>query len=348
MSVLNKPDRISCDAFSDPTLKYNAIGGRYTSFNNTLQQPLLGVKGIQLIRANFVNPVLQLNDACQLCFYYYQSTSASPTYDSTFLHCIRLLPANYVPPSGYTTFVRNQYFNSTADLITALNLAASTNGDSTVYNPTWLVNDVSFAYDTATRRITMTGLTAGKYYAPAAADDPNIKVLLQSGASTIPKMNVFGGTATYVGAVTQPQTLTQTMNPRLGFAMSYYNRGLWWSSSSITGAASLTGVPQANTVGILADSYPILLGSQNINIYLNALGSTGQDSRNQKNLLATIPLEQASLYVNSYTLTSLEQPAHIIAGEIYNMTFSFQDDFGNDIQMLPNYNTNLELNVFYK
>jgi hypothetical protein len=328
-------------------LKNNALGGKYSSFQNTLQQPLLKVKGLQLIRANFVNPILQLNDTSQLMFFYYQSATATPTYDSSYLRCIRLLPSYYVPPAGFTAFVRNQYFNSTADLVTALNAAASTGGDSTTYNPTWLVGDVSFAYDTASRRITMTGLTSGKYYAPAAADDPNIKTLLAAGATTIVKMNVFGGTATYAGAVAQPQTLGQTMNPRLGFAMSYSNRGIWWSSSSVLGAASMTGVPQANTVGILADSFPILIGSQNINIYLNARGSTGQDSRNQKNLLATIPLEQGALYVNSYTLTSLEQPAHLVTGEIYNMTFSFQDDYGNDVQMLPNYNTNLELNVFY-
>ena len=338
MSCLNKPDRISCDAFSDSNLKFNNTGGNYTSFNNVLQQPLLNVRGLQLIRANFVNPVLQLNDNNQLMFFYYTSATSSGIVNANNLKVVRLHPSDFIPAAGNTTFTRNEYFNTVAELIVALNAAASTGGDNITYNPKWLVNDVEFTYDSAERKIKLVGQTASRYYAVAAYDDPNVIAYLQTNAIT---MNGYGG------VVVQSYSLKTTMNPRLGFSQAYFNRGTWWGSSSQTGVASSTGVPQLVNVPIEATNSPILIGSQNINIYLNALGATGQDSRNKKNLLATVPLEGGSLFVNSYTLTSLEQPAHIVNGEIYDMTFSFEDDYGNPIVMKGNYNTNLELNVFY-
>lgn len=338
MSCLNKPDRISCDAFSDANLKYNNTGGNYTSFNNVLQQPLLNVRGLQLIRANFVNPVLQLNDNNQLMFWYYKGDDAVSLIHPTNLRTIRLYPSDFVPAAGFTDYTTNKYFNTVAELVVALNAAASANGDDATYNPLWIADEVEFSYNPDTRRISMTGLTAGKYFCVAAYDDPNVIARLKSNSIT---MNGYGG------VVVQKYSLNTTMNPRLGFSQGYFNRGSWWGSSSQLGVATLTGVPQLNAVPILANNTPILIGSQNINIFLNALGATGQDSRNKKNLLATIPLEFGALFVNSYTLTSLEQPAHIVNGEIYNMTFSFEDDYGNEITMLGNYNTNLELNVFY-
>jgi len=338
MSCLNKPDRISCDAFSDSNLKFNNTGGNYTSFNNVLQQPLLNVRGLQLIRDNFLNPVLQLNDNNQLMFFYYTSNSSSTIININNLKVVRLCPSDFVPAAGFTTYTRNYYFNTVLELITALNAAASTGGDSITYNPKWLVDDVEFSYADDTRKISVKGLTAGNFYAVAAYDDPNVIAYLKTNAITL---NGYGG------VVVQNYSLNTTMNPRLGFSQAYFNKGTWWGSSSLVGVASSTGVPQLNEIQIEANNSPILIGSQNINIYLNALGSTGQDSRNKKNLLATVPLEFGPLFVNSYTLTSLEQPAHIVNGEIYNMTFSFEDDYGNPVVMKGNYNTNLELNVFY-
>ena len=338
MSCLNKPDRISCDAFSDSNLKYNNTGGNYTSFNNVLQQPLLNVRGLQLIRANFVNPVLQLNDNNQLMFFYYTAAASSGIVNANNLKVVRLYPSDFVPAVGFTDYTTNKYFNTVAELVVALNAAASANGDNITYNPKFLADDIEFSYDPDTRRISVEGLTAGNYYSVAAFDDPNVIAYLKTNAIT---MNGYGG------VVVQKYSLNTTMNPRLGFSQGYFNKGSWWGSSSQLGVATLTGVPQLNAVPILANNTPILIGSQNINVYLNSLGATGQDSRNKKNLLATIPLEFGALFVNSYTLTSLEQPAHIVNGEIYNMTFSFEDDYGNEVTMLGNYNTNLELNVFY-
>lgn len=338
MASLSQPDRISCDAFSDPNIKFSLNGGAFTSFTNTLQQPLLKVRGLQLIRANFVNPILPLNDNAQLMFFYYRGASAATTVAAGNLRCVRLHPSNFIPAAAFTAFTRNRYFNTVAELVAALNVAASTGGDNVTYNPRWIANDIVFSYDANTRRISVTGATATNFYAPAAADDPNVVAYLRTNAIT---MN------SYAGVITQPYVINQSMNARLGFAQSYFNRGTWWSAVSVLGAASSTGVPFVNGSAIEADTWPILLGTQNINVYCSAFGSTGQDSRGQKNLLATIPVEVAPLNVNSYTLSSLEQPARIVNADIYSLGFSFQDDFGNPVVMPANYNVNLELNVFY-
>lgn len=349
MASLSQPDRISCDAFSDPNIKYGNNSGVYNQFSNTLQLPLLKVRGLQLLRANFINSVLQLNDENgQLFFLYYRAdnaTSAGITLGN--MHCIRLLPSWFVPYDNFTTYTKNKYFNSVSELVTALNAAASTGGDVDTYNPTFIANDVAFSYDAASRKISFVGKSGTNYYSPVAYDDPNVALFFANNQYYTPKMNGFNSDDTYAGATTQPFINGNLMNPRLGFAMAYGTRGRWFDSSSIVGCATSTQYPSVTNTVVEGDTWPILLGTQNVNIYCTALGSTGQDSRNKKNLLATVPIEVAPLNINSYTLTSVEQPAHIVNGEIYNLTFSFEDDFGNPLYMVPNYNVNLELNVFY-
>lgn len=346
MATTNRPDRVIIDSYSDLSIETNATGGLTSVITNNLDTPLLHVKGIQLNRANFVNSVLQLNDQTSLMFFYYKYTDATSAGIAVAnMRCIRLLPSNYVPKASFTAFTQNKYFNTTAELVAQLNVAASTGGDNVTYNPTWLVNDVLFSYDATTSRITFTGQTASSFYSVAASDDPNIKTFLAS--SSAPKMNGFTSSSTYATATAQPYTLGQTMNSRLGFAMGYNNRGIWWGSSSVKGCATLTGVPQANAVGVLADSWPILLGSQNVNVYLDVAVGSGLDSRRNKNLLACIPLEAPSLAVCSYTLISLEYPALSVPPEIYSLTISLQDDFGNPFIIPANYNANFELSILY-
>lgn len=351
MATTNRPNRISCDAFSDNTLTFAPNNGVYNTFTNTLKLPLLGVKGVQLLRANFVNSSLPLSDYNgQLLFVYSKNTTtAIPSNGSTF-HVVRLLPSWYVPAASYTTFIKNTYFNNGTELATALTAAAAANGDSTTYNPSWLVGDVSFTFDTESRQLSFTGNTAGSYYAPIPADHPALAAFLADytpGTGNGVKMNALGASGSYVAALKQPYIDGVSMNERLGWAMSYNNTGLQWNASSVKGCATTTGVPQANTVATQADSFPILIASQNINIYCNVVAGSGQDSRTLRTLLATIPIENAPLGVCSYTLTSVDGPALSVGNEIYNLQFTFLDDNGNPFYFLPNYNTNLELNVFY-
>lgn len=335
---MNRPDKVTVDSFSDRTLKSANNNGYFSQFTNQLTTPILDAKGIQLTRANFVNPSLPLNDFNgQLIFVYSRNTTtAIPANGSTF-KAIRLYPSWYVPAASYTTFVKNKYFNNGAELVAALNLAAGTAGDVNTYNPGWVANDVSFTFDTATRKISFTGNTATNYYAPVPADHPAMATFL-AGIT----LNTFSG------VITQPDYPGITMNSRLGFAMSYYNTGISWTSSSIQGCATTTGVPQLNAVATEADSWPILLGTQNINVYCSVITGSGNDSGNKKNLLATLPIENGPLGVNSYTLSSVEKPAKSVANEIYTLQISFTDDNGNPFFFSnPNMNVNMELSIYY-
>jgi len=352
MSTLNRPDRVVVDSFSDPSAESGTNNGLTNRIVNNLQTPLLNVKAIQLVRANFVNSSLQLNDNNgQLLFVYSRnSTTAIPADGSTF-KVIRLHPSWFVPAASFTSFTANKYFNSVTELVTALNAAAATGGDSATYNPSWTANDVTFAFDTTTRRITMTGGTATNYYAPVPPDHPAMAAFL-SGANQV-RMNGFGSSNTYATATRQPYALGSTyvgfqlMNARLGFSMFYATRGIWWSSSSILGCASSTGVPQLNAVGITADSFPILQAIQNVNIYLNAVNGSGLDSKAGKALLACVPMEAPSLGINSYTLSSLNYPALSTGNEIYNFEIIFLDDAGNPFLIPTNYNCCLEIAILY-
>lgn len=337
---MNAPDKLLADAFSDNSLKNNAIGGAYASFTNQLNTPVLGLKGIQLLRMNFVNSALQLNDNTQLMFFYYRGTTAATAVGSANLRCVRLYPSDYVPAiTPYTTFVRNKYFNTVSELITALNSAAAAGGDSVTYNPIWVSGDVTFSYDTASRKISMVGNTATNYYAPAAADDPNVLAYLKTNVITLNAINSNNSV--------QPYALCQSMNARLGFAQSYYNRGVWWGGSSVVGVATMVGVAQVNGTSIEADAFPILLGNQSINVYMNIAPNSGYDSKTRKNLIASIPVEGASQYVGSYTLTSVEQPLSSVQNEVYTITFNFTDEYGNDYFFNANNNVSLEFNCFY-
>ncbi len=337
MSFINRPDKIVADSFSDINLPNLPNGGEFANFTNNLTTPLLNVKGLQLLRANFVNPVLQLNDKSQLTFWYYRTSSASvPAFATTNLYCVRLHPSWFVPASGFTAFTRNQYFNNGLDLVTSLNTAAATGGDNVTYNTRWIAGDVSFTFNTATRRISFTGNNATFFYSPAAIDDPNVQSLIVGLT-----MNSFSGVQP------QPRSLNISMNERLGFSLGYNNTGRFFNSNSRKGCASNTGVPQANGVATEADAFPIMIGSQNINVYCSIINGSGNDSRKKKNLLATIPLENVSQGVCSYTLTSVEQPAMTISSEIYTLQFYFTDDFGDDFFFNGNQNVNLEMNVFY-
>jgi hypothetical protein len=347
MATTNRPNRISLDAFSDPTLSSAPNNGIYNQFTNNLTLPLIGVKALQLLRANFINTSLQLNDYNGQLFFIYSrnTTTAIPSDGSTFL-VIRLHPSWFVPYAGYTAFTKNKYFNNGQELVTALNAAAATGGDSVTYNPLWVADDVSFSFDTTTRKISFTGLNDSYYYAPIPFDHPALANFPTSVYQV--RMNTINSSDTYATATVQSYTGTVTMNQRLGFAMDYFNRGILWGANSVLGCATTSGIPQLKDIAVEADSWPILLGSQNINIYCNALGGSGQDSRSRRFLLATVPIENVPLGVCSYTLTSVDGPALSVLEEIYNLQFTFLDDLGNPFFFLPNFNTNIELNVFYE
>jgi hypothetical protein len=345
-SFLNRPDKVNVDSFSDPTLDTAGNNGYFSQFTNQLKEPILNVKGIQLLRANFVNPSLPLNDFNgQLIFVYSRNTTTAIPSDGSTFKVVRLLPSWYVPAASFTTYTKNKYFNNGTELVAALNAAASTSGDSATYNPSWVANDVSFSFDTTTRRISFTGNTATNYYAPVPADHPAMATFL-SGVNR-PKMNAAGYSGSYALALNQPLNSNSLMNSRLGFALQYNNRGVFWTGSSILGCATSTGTPTVNGTSVEADSFPILVGSQNINVFCSVINGSSTDTNANRNLIATLPIENGALGVNSYTLTSVEKPAKSVASEIYTLQFNFTDDYGNPFYFYNNMNVNLELNIYY-
>ena len=342
MAFINRPNKVSITSFADPQIDYNTVSGTFNQFTNTLQTPLLNVKGIQLLSANFVNPSLQLNDYSELMFFYYASTTATGINAVGNLRCVRLLPSWYVPASGFTAYTINQYFTDGSALVSALNLAASAGGDSVTYNPKWVAGDITFTYTPATKKIAITGNTTSTYYTPAAADDPVVKEYLLTNAITM-----YSQVGTAAVAQVQPYISGYSMNFSLGYSMSYSNSGKNWGAGSYQGCAFSVGYPQANGTNINADSFPILLGLQNVNVYCSVVTGSGVDNNNKKNFLATIPIDAYPLFINQYTLTSVESPALSVNNEIYQLQFDFRDDNGNPVWFFNNMSVNMELVIYY-
>jgi hypothetical protein len=336
MASTNRPDKFTLDAYSDGQLDQLPNNGVYSQFTNRLTTPILGAKGIQVLNVNFVNSVLQLNDY-SLMFYY--AVGASPRR----VRCVRLHPASFVPYPGFTAYVKNKYFNDCDELVVALNAAAVAGGDDAVFNLSWEANTILFAFDDATRRITISSPT-GELLTPLAADDPVVLNALAANGVRMNDINNTGG-STAVNARIQPYQLGYTMNARLGFAMSYYNTGLYWSSASARGNACATG--QQSTGTIEADATPILLGCQNVNVYLDIATGSGMDSQNRKNLAANIPIEVGPLNVNSYTLSSVQAPLLSTPNEIYEISVRLLDENGFPFPQYPNYNVQVAVAVIY-
>jgi len=348
MASINRANKITIDAFSDTSNEFLGNSGVYSKFTNRLNTPIINAKGIQILNANFVNSALQLNDGYQLMFFYYASLTQAGIRTAAQLRCVRLHPSSFVPAASFTAFTRNAYFNSVQELVAALNLAASTGGDNTTYNPRWVANQVTFSYNADQRKISVVG-NSSYYIAPAAADDPFVADFLNNTGSFTnqrPVMNAYTSSNTYATATLQPFVVGQSMNARLGFAMGYFTRGRWWGSTSQQGCATATGVPLTGTA-IEADANPILLGAQNVNVYIDIVSGSGLDSLNNKSLAGSIPIEVAPLNVNSYTLSSVEKPLVNVPAEIYEITCELRDELGQPFVQPPNFNTQISFSVYY-
>lgn len=345
MTSLNRPDKITLDAYSDPQLEGQNGNGIYNRFTNVLRTPLLNVKGVQLLNANFINSSLQLNDQSQLMFFYYASNTQAGMCISANLRVIRLLPSSFVPAAAFTAFTKNKYYNSVAELVVDLNFAAQAGGDSATYNPSWVANQVVFYYNQYTRKISVAG-NGTTFIAPAAADDPNVLAFMLT--ANRPAQNGFNSGGTYATATLQPYVPSYSMNARLGFAMSYLSRGLWWGSSTQIGCATSIGVPSNSaTVYVEADANPILLGVQNVGVYISISTGGGVDATGRKNLIGTIPIEVAPLHINSYTLNSVEGPSLSTPNEVYEITVELLDDTGAPFFLTANYNSKFSFSLFY-
>jgi hypothetical protein len=161
-------------------------------------------------------------------------------------------------------------------------------------------------------------------------------------------MNAYNSSNTYATATFQPYTENYSMNARLGFCLGYLSRGRWWGASSQLGCATSTGVP-SNVLAtpVVGDGFPILLGTQNVGVYLSISGGGGYDSLGRRNLIGSIPIENAPLAIQSYTMCSVEVPSLSTPNEIYEITVELIDETGTPFPQPFNFNTEIGLVCYY-
>jgi hypothetical protein len=100
-------------------------------------------------------------------------------------------------------------------------------------------------------------------------------------------------------------------------------------------------------VAVVGDTPPILLGVQNVGVYLSISTGGGVDSFGKKNLIASIPIENAPYAINSYTTNSVEIPSLSTPNEIYEVTVELIDDNGQPFYQWWNANVQIGLALFY-
>ena len=158
-------------------------------------------------------------------------------------------------------------------------------------------------------------------------------------------MNGHNSSNTYATAILQPYQENMTMNARIGFSQSFYTRGFWYGANSQPGVATSTGEPH-NTTSIPADTLPILLGVQNVGVYLSISTGGGMDTF-RKNLIASIPMDAQPYAINSYTTNSVEVPSLSTPNEMYDVTVELLDDSGAPYLIPNNMNTQIGLVLYY-
>lgn len=382
-SRVNQPTRVFINSSDDPSDLGN-VG--FNSFRINLQTPILNAKKLQLLRTTIPNAQINIPDY-MLTFWYYSLPTATTAPAAASLRCVRLYPSNYVAPAALgTAFTKNRFFSDPADFVTQLNLAAAAGGDNVTYNPNWVAGDVSFSYNATTKQISMTGLTAGRFYAIAGWNDPIVigtltpnagsawaantsytqgSIVTNGGNRFIAQTNsagtaVFntdgaflqiGGLVTmpnFTGAGTSPQpSLPQyTLNLRVGYAMSG-NAAAGQITVGNVRYANLTNTAFANAVAIPPDSYPNLVYTGSIYLYSDMVAGSSVCSNTAHNLLAVIPVNAPQLGVVQYVAATLTW-LDKIPDNIYEINILIQDENNQPFNLPDSAVVNVELGIAYE
>lgn len=338
MNRVNQPDRISVDSFMDTTTGTN---GQYNTFvNHAPNTALVGCKKVQFLRCSI--PYIQTSiPNWQLVFYYYKLPTATTIPAAQYLKAVRLYPSDYIPPTGFTAFTLNVFFQTPQELVDTLNSAASAGGDSVTYNTLWTADDVTFAFDAGSNNITFEGTDAASYYCNAGYNDP-IVAASQASAAILTYNNDLTTS-------TQPQVRGYTLNLRCGFAMDGVNRPRGSGTNFLANScANLTGKPFAGLLYIFADTYPDLNYTGNVYLYSNIIANSGYGSVNKKNLLAVVPVSVPLGGIISYEGHSAPCYALKVANEIYTVDIEMRDDANQPFLLPDSANVNVELNLIYE
>ena len=365
--TVNQPDKISWNSSDDPNRPTTAQSYQFTVPLNT---PAIGVDEMQLLRATVPNVINTPWPIYQLVFYYYRMDSIfeQPTFAN--LRAVRIFPQGFdgsqcaSPVAG--TPMTNLAGGAT-EVLSILNTASSVNGDNATLNPYWIAGDLTFSWalnttgGSSSTLLCMKGNIAGKYYSPAGWDDPNVEAVQQgfdaSGNAVpqilVPRTNYFGGRT--VGVYPQPYAIGYTLNQKLGWGLSGNCPGYWGLSGAI--ATTFSVYPRfANqynrsylaNILIQAETVVNLAGTSCVNVYgsFSGMGSYSTNSNNNKNLLATIPMERP-LGNTNYTGIGLKCPLYKVPREIYAIDIELRDDNNQPFFIPDNANMNLEITFRY-
>jgi hypothetical protein len=333
---VNNPERVFLNSSDDPR---NTGQQGFNIFTCTYDTPILGAKKTMMLRASIPNAQVNIPDY-QLEFWYYNLPTATTTPAIAYLKCVRLYPSYYQAPAGLA-YTRNRFISDPVDFVTLLNTAAAAGGDNVTYNPYWTAGDITFSYSATTKQITMTGNTAGRFYAPVGWDDP---IIVTSAAPNIVMPNFNG-----VGTTIQPYVANWTMNLRVGYAMSGLTFGKTGNlaTNNNTYYADLTNSAYANGTAIPADSWPNLVYSQCVYLYSNIVAGVSLGSGGQHNLLAVVPSNAPQLGIIQYTALTVNMLTKL-TDTIYEITVDMRDDANQPFSLPDNAQVNIELAFTYE
>jgi hypothetical protein len=369
-SFIFQPERVSLNSRIDRNLNGNTISGgqedslflqeNYYQFSNTLRKPVLHAKSFELLRATIPAATTSIPESESMFFYYkignlgvgtnYAPNTAQLTASNIFF--VRLLGVNYYPPEfeppqlyGYNTS-----FPDYQALVTTLNKACITDpidqfgGHASYY----LTNDVTFALDPdlnliyfkGNQEVTGTPSRPNYYYVPCGSQDPNIPIFLAN-------LNTYLRTSTSLNQV----VINGTLNSRLGFTWN----GLPTTSGTAKNNAFFARMVPNPTVwiddGLILDTYHFpafanLVYTQNVFLYCDLVGGSTQDTGDDDNLLAVIPMSCSQLGVNMFS-SYMGCPLTKIADSFYQVRIVMKTDTNENYYLPNSAPVNLELALKY-
>lgn len=312
-SRVNQPERLLIRSDDDTT---NANQSGFSQFQVNLQTPVLDPKRCQIIRTTIPNVQLQIPDY-QLCFWFYHLATATTVPLAANLRCVRLFPSYYQEPFGLAfSPVKNRYITDPNDLVSLLNAAITGGGDSVAFNPYWEEDDIDFEFDATTKQISIRGLENNIFYTPAGYNDPLVLAAIARQDILCPRYDNPALT------FPQPQLAGYTMNLRVGYAMSGNSRGIQSFAGTNQRYANTTNTAYEDVVPIPPDSFPNLVYTNTVSLYVSFINGSSVTSHNRHNLLAVVPVQTISLGVNHYIaatsnlLTKLSQTINNITVEM--------------------------------
>lgn len=374
-SYIYQPDRISLSSYDaiqslDVSQFYSGDvppydTQNYSSFKIRLSKPCLAPKSIQMLRCSMPTPVENIPNYQTMFFYYRIPSVGAPTYAPDYsqiiypnMRMIRLLPSNIYDPNNF--YNRDQYgwnrtFTDYQDLVNELNKACANDPNQAQLAGFYQPNDIKFEYDATFNKIRMiptyyaNGAPAQPdyYYIVAGYNDPNI-LAFQAGflaALGVRKYPLYG--------------LTYNLNTRLGYVwdgilpprgqdLPNYNLA---AANRMNPKPTFNGVPPGGWVPYqpyrYAESYPDLVNTGCVFIYLDFLLSSTEDARSAGGLLSAMPISSGNNVVSFYN-NVINNPLTKVPNTITEFEVRFVDDSGFPFYLPNQAVVNLELAITYK